>query len=51
MKRMLLRGTHRSLEEVLDAEATSQTTLRETHDRKEGMAAFLEKREPEFEGR
>lgn len=51
MKRMLLRGTHRSLEEVLDAEATSQTTLRETHDRKEGMAAFLEKRKPEFEGR
>lgn len=51
IKRAMLRGSHRSLEQTLDSEALNQTVLFETDDREEGRRAFLEDREPAFEGR
>jgi enoyl-CoA hydratase/carnithine racemase len=40
-----------SLEEGLEMEHDNASEIWETHDRKEGFAAALEEREPEFEGR
>lgn len=51
IKRLFLRGTHSTLEEMLDAEATAQGVLFYSEDRDEGMRAFGENREPNFEGR
>ncbi|MGP4071515.1 enoyl-CoA hydratase [Piscibacillus sp. B03] len=38
------------LEEVLDQETRGQAKMRQTHDHKEGIDAFLNKREPQFIG-
>jgi enoyl-CoA hydratase/carnithine racemase len=35
----------------MDLEAQLQASAVDTHDHAEGVAAFLEKREPRFEGR
>lgn len=40
-----------SLEALLETELLSQATARLTEDHKEGLAAFAEKRKPEFRGR
>ncbi|HET7323964.1 MAG TPA: enoyl-CoA hydratase-related protein [Halococcus sp.] len=50
-KRLLLRNTHRSLEEALAAEARAQERIVETEDFSEGIMAFVEGRDPEFTGR
>lgn len=50
-KRLLLRNTHRSLEEALAAEARAQDRMVETDDFSEGVLAFMEDRDPEFTGR
>jgi 2-(1,2-epoxy-1,2-dihydrophenyl)acetyl-CoA isomerase len=49
-RRLFLNGQGGSLAEALDREALSQGAMGRTHDHLEGVAAFLEKREPKFEG-
>ncbi len=45
------RSAHTGLREGLQAERSAFCRLFDTSDQTEGMAAFLEKRAPEFEGR
>src|SRR4051812_12501232 len=49
-KRLLDHAEHTTLEEQLELEAQLQTAATQTKDFREGVAAFLEKREPHFEG-
>lgn len=51
IKRQFTRGMEQSLEEILELEAFSQDAAGSTDDAKEAIAAFLEKREPNFTGR
>lgn len=44
-------GLYEGLEEGLRVEAEGSARVRETEDRNEGFAAFLEKRKPNFKGR
>lgn len=50
-KRLIDSGGERPLQEALQFEATAQATLMETADHEEGVSAFREGRDPEFEGR
>jgi 2-(1,2-epoxy-1,2-dihydrophenyl)acetyl-CoA isomerase len=50
-KRLFDHAEHATLEEQLEWEAQLQTVATRTDDFAEGVAAFLEKREPRFEGR
>jgi 2-(1,2-epoxy-1,2-dihydrophenyl)acetyl-CoA isomerase len=50
-KRLFDEAAHNSLEQQLELEAELQTAATQTADFREGVAAFLEKREPRFEGR
>jgi 2-(1,2-epoxy-1,2-dihydrophenyl)acetyl-CoA isomerase len=50
-KRLFDEAAHNTLEQQLELEAELQTTATQTADFREGVAAFLEKREPRFEGR
>jgi len=50
-KRVVHDNHERGLTEAVEAEAAMQSLLRTTHDHQEGVAAFVEDWEPEFEGR
>ena len=49
-KRAMRRARGMSLEEALEYEALLQEVAGRSHDHREGVAAFLEKREPEYKG-
>lgn len=51
IKKMLNKSSTSSLEEMLEYEAYCQETAGATHDYKEGVTAFLEKRKPNFLGK
>ncbi|WP_247731060.1 enoyl-CoA hydratase/isomerase family protein [Halovivax limisalsi] len=51
IRRLVRRASSNTLEEQLEAEARAQLEAYHTADSSEGMAAFLEDREPAFEGR
>jgi len=50
-KRLLRAAEQSPLSDVMELEAQLQASAVKTHDHAEGVAAFLEKREPRFEGR
>jgi len=50
-KRLFRHGPTRSVEEAIEAEADAQAAVFDTRDHAEGVAAFRDGREPEFEGR
>ena len=50
-KKLIEQGVTASLRDALDNEAAAQAAVFDTHDHEEGATAFMEGREPDFEGR
>jgi enoyl-CoA hydratase len=50
-KRVMREGADRDLRAAIELEASAFASCFELYDQKEGMSAFLSKREPKFEGR
>ena len=50
-KKLIGQGITQSLRDAQDNEAAAQAAVFETHDHEEGATAFMENRDPEFEGR
>ena len=50
-KKLIEQGFDGSLRDAQDNEAAAQAAVFRTHDHEEGATAFMEGREPEFEGR
>lgn len=50
-KRLLNEGFEKSIEQAMTDEATAQGIVFQTADHEEGATAFMERRDPEFEGR
>ena len=50
-KKLIDQGLGQSLRDAQDNEAAAQAAVFETHDHEEGATAFMEGRDPEFEGR
>jgi 2-(1,2-epoxy-1,2-dihydrophenyl)acetyl-CoA isomerase len=50
-KRLLNRSLESSFETALEEEATAQALVSQSEDTREGMAAFMERRAPQFKGR
>lgn len=51
VKKAIYRGTHHSLDEMLDYESLNQGITFTTADAREGVSAIMEKREPKFVGK
>jgi 2-(1,2-epoxy-1,2-dihydrophenyl)acetyl-CoA isomerase len=51
MKKLIDRAHSSTLEEILEQERIIQTMMVQTEDHLEGIAAFKEKRKPQFQGR
>jgi 2-(1,2-epoxy-1,2-dihydrophenyl)acetyl-CoA isomerase len=49
-KRAIYKSAERSIADALEYEAQLQTVASNTYDHKEGVAAFLDKREPVYKG-
>ncbi len=50
VKRIVNKGAHLPLRDAIDREADAFGHIFETHDQREGMQAFLDKRDPKFKG-
>jgi enoyl-CoA hydratase len=51
IKRCILYGLEEPLEDGLTRERLELASVRDTHDTREGVRSFIEKREPKFIGR
>jgi 2-(1,2-epoxy-1,2-dihydrophenyl)acetyl-CoA isomerase len=51
MKKVLNESSHSDLARMQELERINQQILFESHDAREGISAFLQKRKPDFQGK